>query len=1572
MSGTMRIRRPSAAGACVRILVLVASICSLAATAQDMEPYQEYDKKIRSAEQIGPLSDDLFGDQVNVYDQATVFRYADIDIPGSNALPVTLARKLVIRPLPAPGIPPQRYAGAGDWDIDVPFISGVFDSGYGWNVGTTGAQPRCSTNFYPKTTAPSRIENIWSGYTVNLPGSGARTLIGMPAPQFVKPDSATRLWTTSSMDTVSCTPMLGGYPGEGFVLETTEGVKYFFNVGTVRTVLAMRSVNVRPRIEVYLLASRMEDRFGNWVAYTYNATGHPTIIEGSDGRRIDLTYSGDQLISASAHGRTWVYGYSGASLVSVTLPDTSLWRFTHVSDMRVVYERWTEDPGPGCSVLPPLALKEYVLQIQHPSGALGTFRFEHKRNFRTGIPWTFCQAAAQPDHTVTHYLDVPFHFDTFALASKTIQGAGIPTPLVWSYADTGGDDGGLWSGTVPPCLTCPASKLVTIQQPDGSTVTERYGTVYALNEGKLLERQISDTSGVLSAETLNYLSDAEVGGQPFPDRYGSLWGGNDDSAVKIRPLKSKTVVQDGVSFQWAVNGFDAWGRAIRVTKSSTLPGNPSRTEATAYSDNLSQWILGQVAQVTCTASTPASAVCDGGTGSVMSLTSYDPTWALPLVSQRFGRTVQILGYDTSSLVSSGQRGTLRTVTDGNGNVTTLTNWKRGIPQSIKYPGTPEVPSGATQSAAVNDWGWIISVTDENGFSTGYDYDDMGRLALIDYPNSDTVDWFNTTLTFEPVASAEYGIAAGHWRQTTSTGNARKVSYFDALWRPLVVHEYDTVDVAGTQRFTRFTYDHEGRTTFAAYPGTNDALTTGAWTYYDALGRPVQSTQDSELGPLTTTTEYLTGFKTRMTPPRGQGQGAAFQITTSYLAWDQPTTDFPTAITHPAGAFTDIARDVFGKPTAITRRNSSASITLSRNYVYDAKQLLCKAVEPETGATIMDYDGAGNLQWNASGLALLSTTSCDTLAGRDSGRKVTRLYDARNRVATLSFPDGKGDQAWTYTSDGLPATIVTNNANGGDTVANSYVYNKRRLPVSETVDVDGQQWITGYGYDANGNLASHVYPEGMTISYNPNALGQPTQAGSHATGVSYFPNGAIKQFTYGNGIVHALTQNARGLPERNRDAFGATAVHDDSLDFDFNGNVAAISDGLPGARGNRDMTYDALDRLTSVVSPMFGTATYTYDLLDNLQAVRLSAGPKIRDHLYIYDASNRLSNVTNAGGATVVGLSYDPQGNLANKNGALYRFDYGNRLREVTDVEQYRYDGHGRRVQALRNGASIFSVYGQDGVLRFQRDERIGKRSAYVYLAGSLVAQVENPIPLATPLLTVPGYSGNGSYTVSWTSAAVATKYQLQERLGGGAWSTVHDAAGTSKAIAGKAAGSYGYQVRACSATACGSWSVVATVTVQLPPSGVPTLSVPATGLNGSYPVSWTSVAAADTYQLQERLGSGAWSTVHDAAATSKAVSGKATGNWSYQVRACNAAGCGAYSAIATVQVVHPPASAPTLTVPATNYTGGYSISWTAVSTSTHYELEERVGTGAWSQIHNAAQTSKSVSGKPAALHALTR
>ncbi|WP_022972860.1 NBR1-Ig-like domain-containing protein, partial [Xanthomonas maliensis] len=234
---------------------------------------------------------------------------------------------------------------------------------------------------------------------------------------------------------------------------------------------------------------------------------------------------------------------------------------------------------------------------------------------------------------------------------------------------------------------------------------------------------------------------------------------------------------------------------------------------------------------------------------------------------------------------------------------------------------------------------------------------------------------------------------------------------------------------------------------------------------------------------------------------------------------------------------------------------------ARSYVYDANQQLCKVIEPESGATVMAYDAAGNLAWSASGLDLPSTTSCDLDAAANSGRVVSRGYDPRNRLKTLRFPDRNGDQDWTYTPDGLPAQVTTLSDAGASPVTNTYAYNKRRSLATESVSQPNwYSWSVNYAHDANGNLAGQTYPTGLSVAYAPNALGQVTdvrdQSGNvYASGISYYPNGAARQFTYGNGVVHSLVLNARQMPQQVRDANIASLEYH----YDANGNVNGIID-----------------------------------------------------------------------------------------------------------------------------------------------------------------------------------------------------------------------------------------------------------------------------------------------------------------------------------------------------------------------------------------------------------------------------
>ncbi len=94
----------------------------------------------------------------------------------------------------------------------------------------------------------------------------------------------------------------------------------------------------------------------------------------------------------------------------------------------------------------------------------------------------------------------------------------------------------------------------------------------------------------------------------------------------------------------------------------------------------------------------------------------------------------------------------------------------------------------------------------------------------------------------------------------------------------------------------------------------------------------------------------------------------------------------------------------------------------------------------------------------------------------------------------------------------------------------------------------------------------------------------------------------------------------------------------------------------------------------------------------------------------------------------------------------YQFDYGNRLRDVTGKEAYRYDAQGRRVLAWSPIGNILSMYGQSGQLLYEENQRGSTtvsthniylsssriaQNSYIYLSSSRIAQNSYSAAVAT-------------------------------------------------------------------------------------------------------------------------------------------------------------------------------------------------------------------------------------------------
>ena len=1519
--------------------------------------FADYDKRIKSAEMVSPLKEDLFGDSVSLYNGATEFSAMDVDVPGNNDLPVRLGRRFSVDVKTNAALTSGGFSadilplgGFGTWDIDVPYIHGMFDASYGWRTGIgAGDVNRCSGPALPRITSPFEVNEVFSGYHLRIPGKGDQELMLLGAANQTPTDGRTYRWGTRELYRARCTPSVANYPGEGFAIVDPEGTTYTFDYAITRDGGVVDKAGVAlQRQQVFLMATRVEDRHGNYVTYSYS-NGQLQSIESHDGagetRKIEVFWLGSSISRVVAHGREWKYSYSPT--MTVELPDHSTWTYEATGALSVTPAPPLDDVGSACIESLPDTATPFSMIITHPSGARGEFKFAYTRHGRSGTPASACSVDRIDPETGTVYrsLKIPDYSYTYSLVKKTITGPGLVQPLIWEFSwedpTTGRAE---FDSSMRYCGNCDEDMAAYVREPDGVKKQYVFGALWNYNEGRLLATYTRDANdNLVKSEVNEYVTEAEVdAGVPFPKQHGEYIASDNMSGLYNRPVKKTVITQDGFAFTNSVELFDDYARPLRVKKYNALY---SRTDSTEYLDSPAKWVIGQVKKIS-----------NVDTGKELARTEFDPLSLLPTQTYNFGKLQQTLSYNAD--------GTVASVKDGRNLTTVFSGWKRGIPQSIRYPATPEAPNGATQSAEVADNGTISWVLNEGGAKTCYSYDAIGRLSGITYPSEtqsgvcDASVWNSTSIAFEKQPAAAYGLSAGYWRRWERTGNRWSFKFYDALWRPVVEEVYDAGNVAATLSQTVKRYDTNGRVAFQSYPsnGVTDYQQPllGSRFSYDALGRINRTEQDSELGVLAMTTQYQSNLKVVTTNARNK-------VTTStFMAWDQPSQDFLVKSEQPEGKVVEIGRHPnLGHPVLVRQRDSLNSIALTRNYVYDDYQQLCKLIEPESGATVTDYDGAGNILWTAAGLAVSSTTDCSRDQAVSSASKVARQYDARNRLSTLTFTDGRGNQTWTYWPDGRVQSIVTANEEGQTT--NGYGYNKRGLPTTETLtETDGGSWSMGYEYDRNASISAHKYPSNRVVDYAPDALGRPSKAGAFASGVAYYPNGGMSQFTYGNGVVHSLQQNLRGLPDRSLDIKNGVAVLDDGYDYDANGNVVAISDGARAGRGNRDLGYDGLDRLTSATSPMFGGATYNYDALDNLTRVKVNG----RDQTYYYDSAWRLTNVINtATGASVIGLGYDPQGNLNNKNGKEFRFDYGNRLRAATGVETYRYDGHGRRVfsNAVDKG-TIFSFYGVDGVLRYQRDQRQAKAVDHIYLNGSLVARVSDAIAPFTPKLTVPGYSTTGSFAVEWSAIAGATSYEVHEASNGGAWQALYAGASLSQSVSGRSTANYSYRARACNSAGCGAWSPTATVAVELPPSGTPNLTAPSLGASGNYSISWTSAAGANAYRLEQNFNGGGWAIVYDGAAMAVSFTARPAGTYQYRVRGCNPAGCAGYSNVGTVSAVYPPAT-PTLSVPASNYGGSYAVTLGAVPGADYYQIDERFNAGAWTQIHNSSTTSVSLSGR---------
>ncbi|MEL7545835.1 MAG: RHS repeat-associated core domain-containing protein [Pseudomonadota bacterium] len=288
--------------------------------------------------------DDLLGDHIDIDTGRLTFRHTDIDIPGNFDIPVRLGRRAE-----TPYYDVTKQNGFSDWMVDIPSIRVRLLAGSSWPATRCSDKPH---NFPQYPYQPVAYKPYWDGLKLYTPGDSERLIYNPNRSYQIFPNASTQHFlpntpTKVSMDNwlVDC---IASIPtgGEGFLVTAPNGDKYHFDTFRKFTGHTYHSgpystiTGPYPTENNVLFPSRIEDVNGNWVQFQYNNYG-PTRIWASDGREINITYSGTRISSATAHGRIWTYSYhsSNSALKTVTLPDGRTWEFsTDIGELNKVGE----------------------------------------------------------------------------------------------------------------------------------------------------------------------------------------------------------------------------------------------------------------------------------------------------------------------------------------------------------------------------------------------------------------------------------------------------------------------------------------------------------------------------------------------------------------------------------------------------------------------------------------------------------------------------------------------------------------------------------------------------------------------------------------------------------------------------------------------------------------------------------------------------------------------------------------------------------------------------------------------------------------------------------------------------------------------------------------------------------------------------------------------------------------------------------------------------------------------------------------------------------------------------------
>ncbi|WP_342748541.1 LamG-like jellyroll fold domain-containing protein [Streptomyces thermovulgaris] len=634
--------------------------------------------------------------------------------------------------------------------------------------------------------------------------------------------------------------------------------------------------------------------------------------------------------------------------------------------------------------------------------------------------------------------------------------------------------------------------------------------------------------------------------------------------------------------------------------------------------------------------------------------------------------------------------------------------------SAVYGGTlpAEGSSVRTTTWKLDQRGLPVSMTDPDGNTTDYGYDEAGQ---------------QTTVT-EPVVKAE-------------TGGGEPVDV-----RPVSMTGYNTFgEVTETSdplgNVTVIAYDADGQETSTRLPnytppGSTTPITATSWNEYNRLGQV--TAEVDPLGNRTTYTYTQLGDVASVTEPDGgrttftydtngdllsttRPNGAREESTWDYLGREltstdivrQPTQRAYTTINEYNAPGGELSRTV--SPTGVSESykynalgelievTDGAGNVSKFTYTMDGEVLT--ATDPDGTSTRNTYDGYGQLiatsDLDKTGMVLrTSRAGYDRMGNPVSvtdyrGHTTTFTYDATGLVTKAVQPVSATESITTtfgYDAAGNRTRFTDGRGNPFITTYNSWGLPESLIEPSTPAHPDLEDRTFTTVYDAAGRVKEHRSPGGVVVTNEYDAKGRlirQTGRGAEAETVDhtyqYDSDDRVTAVAGTGEDLNTFTYDDRGL-------LLSTSGPSGTSSFTYNGDGAMTS--RTDASGTSTYAYDSAGRLKTVNDGATGsTMTYSYDVNSNVTEIDYGAGKSRRT--FSYDALGRLTSdkLLSPTGKVLASFTYgwDANDNLTSKTttgvaGAsanTYTYDWANRLTSWNNgmtLEVYGYDASGNRTR----------------------------------------------------------------------------------------------------------------------------------------------------------------------------------------------------------------------------------------------------------------------------------------------------